>query len=513
VQAYGADRIVNAGTIGGVGIVGEAAGGGTLTISNTGTIAGAAYGILSAGAANITNAAGAVITGAVEMEAGGTLTNAGRISGADFGVLLGGTATRLVDSGSISGSDAIAMTGTKSNTIVLDPGAVLTGSVVATKGASNTITLAAGSTTGTLSGFGSTILDFNAITLASGAAWAINATTAQATSTKFTGASAADTLILSGGGSLQNSFSGFGTLALAGSTAFTISAAQTPAVKSIVLETGTHLTGTAKLTASLLGNGTVAASVSETITLAGGFNFAGNLAGPGTILLASSGTLSAGGEFTATTEQQANLALGAGENLKLGKLLYDIASTAATQTLQITAATGDTMSNAGTLQTSGPGQVKIAPSGTNTGTIESGGGTLTLLGTLTNSGLVSAASGTLILAHQALGSGTLDVGAASTLWLQAGAASTQAAHFLATAGTLELSSPANFLGTIAGFAGSDVIDLASTSANTLTYVNGTLTVSEGSTAVAHLHIGGNYTTSNFALASDGHGGTAITYNT
>ncbi len=514
VQAYGTDRIVNAGTIGGAGIVGEAAGGGTLTIGNTGTIAGAGYGILAAGAADIANAAGAVITGAatgIDMLAGGTLTNAGRIGGANFGVLLGGTATLLIDSGSISGSDAIALTGTKSNTIILDPGDVLTGRVVATKGASNAITLAAGSATGTLNGFGSSILDFNAVTLASGAAWAINATTAQAAATTFTGAAATDTLIVSGGGNLRKSFGGFGTLALAGSTAFTLSTAQTPAVKSIVLEAGTHLSGAARLAAALLGNGTLSAATAGTITLAGGFNFAGALEGPGTIVLASSGTLSAGGAFTATTEQLANLALGAGENLELGKVLYEIVSTAATQTLQITASTGDTLSNAGTLEISGPGQVKIAPSGTNTGTIESGGGTLTLLGALTNTGTISALSGTLILAKQALGSGTLDVGAASTLWLKAGAAKTQAAHFLSTSGTLELSSPANFLGTIAGFAASDMIDLASTAANTLTYSNGTLTVSEGTTAVAHLHLTGTYTTTSFALTTDGHGGTAITY--
>jgi hypothetical protein len=514
VQVYGGDLIVNAGVIGGVGIVGEAAGGGTLTIGNTGTIKGAAYGISAAGAANITNAAGAGIAGGsvgVDLQAGGTLTNSGSISGASFGVLLGGTATLLIDSGSISGSVAIAMNGTASNTIILDPGDVLTGRVVATKGASNTITLAAGSTTGTLNGFGTSVLDFDAVTLASGAAWFINATTAQASVAKFTGANANDRLALSGGGALQKSFSGFGTLALGGSTAFTITAAQTPTVKSIILEAGSHLNGTAKLTSSLSGNGTLSAGTAETITLAGGFNFAGALAGPGTIVLASNGTLAKGAAITTGIQQQANLALGAGENLSLGKLLYDIATTAATQTLQITAATGDTLSNAGTLETTGPGQVKIAPTVTNTGTIESGGGTLTLLGTLTNSGTVSAAAGTLIVAQKALGAGTLDVGATSTLWLQAGAAATQAAHFLSTAGTLELSSPANFLGTIAGFGGSDVIDLASTAANTLTYANGILTVSEGSVAVAHLHIGGTYTTASFALGSDGHGGTAITF--
>ncbi len=514
VQGFGGDRIVNAGTIGGTGIVGGAGGGLTLNVTNTGTIMGAAYGISASGAADVTNAAGAVIAGGsrgVYLQAGGTLTNAGTISGAAFGVLLGGTNTLLINAGSISGADAIAMTGTASNTLILDPGDVLTGRVVANKAASNTITLAAGSTTGTLAGFGTTILDFNAVTLASGAAWLISATTAQAAATKFTGATTTDRLALSGGGALQSSFGGFGTLALSGSTAFTISAAQTPVVQSIILGAGSQLTGMARLTSSLTGKGTLSAATSSTITLAGGFNFAGALAGPGTIVLASNGTLSAGAAVTGPIVQQANLALGAGENLSLGKLLYEITTTAVTQTRQITSAAGDTLSNAGTLKNLGPGHVQIAPAITNTGTIASTAGTLTLLGMLTNNGRVSAEGGALILAHAGLGTGNLYMGTASTLWLQDGAAAGQTAHFLSTAGTLELSSPANFLGTIAGFASNDLIDLASTAANTLTYAGGVLTVSEGSVAVAHLNFGGTYTTSSFVLGSDGHGGTSITF--
>jgi hypothetical protein len=97
------------------------------------------------------------------------------------------------------------------------------------------------------------------------------------------------------------------------------------------------------------------------------------------------------------------------------------------------------------------------------------------------------------------------------LWLQAGAVAGQAEHFLGAGSTLELSHPANFLGTIAGFSAGDVIDLASTAANKLSYANGTLTVSEGTVAVAHLHISGTYTSSSFSLVTDGHGGTAITF--
>ena len=495
VQAYGGDLIVN-----------------------TGTIQGAIDGIDAVGAAIVTNAVGGVIIGlggsgiGVDLQAGGTLTNAGSISGTGFGVELGGVATLLIDSGSISGAQAVALIGTSSNTLVLDPGAVLTGDVTAKFGASNSITLAAGSFVGTLNGFGTTVLDFNAVTIASGAAWVIEATSAQATATAFTGANATDTLALTGGGGLRKSFSGFGTLALGGSAGFTLSAAQMPKVGDIVLATGATLGGTGTLGAMLSGAGTLSAAAAQTVTLAGGFDFAGALAGPGTVVLASNGTLSAGAVITATTEQHGNLVLGSGENLSLGKLDYSITTTAAAQTLQITGAKGDKISNAGTLASAGAGTVKIAPALKNTGLIEAQAGTLSLLGALTNSGTILAADGTVIVAHQAQGSGTLDVGAASALWLKDGATAGQAAHFLASTGTLELSSPAAFLGSIAGFAGADVIDLAGTAANTASFANGTLTVSEGSSVVAQLRLSGTYTSTSFTLAGDGHGGTAIAFH-
>ena len=110
------------------------------------------------------------------------------------------------------------------------------------------------------------------------------------------------------------------------------------------------------------------------------------------------------------------------------------------------------------------------------------------------------------------GTGKLNIGAASTLWLQAGGASGQTASFLSsTSGTLDLSKPSAFLGHIAGFAGADTIDLISSAATTLTYSGSTLTVLNGTTKVASLLFNGSYTLTDFHLGSDGHSGSVITF--
>jgi hypothetical protein len=80
---------------------------------------------------------------------------------------------------------------------------------------------------------------------------------------------------------------------------------------------------------------------------------------------------------------------------------------------------------------------------------------------------------------------------------------------------LDLTDPFAFLGSIAGSAGSDTTYLFSTAANGFTYAPGTsggvLTLTEGTGTVATLNFAGNYTSSSFSLASDGHSGTLITF--
>ena len=69
--------------------------------------------------------------------------------------------------------------------------------------------------------------------------------------------------------------------------------------------------------------------------------------------------------------------------------------------------------------------------------------------------------------------------------------------------------PGGFGGTIAEFATNNSVDLLKTPATSETFAGGVLTVKDGSTVVANLHFAGSYTSSSFALASNGHGGTFI----
>ena len=76
--------------------------------------------------------------------------------------------------------------------------------------------------------------------------------------------------------------------------------------------------------------------------------------------------------------------------------------------------------------------------------------------------------------------------------------------------TLAISANGSVTSTITGFGSGDVIDVGRP-ANALRYAAGTLTLLDGFTTVEQLHFAGAYTASDFILASDGHGGTDVTY--
>ena len=75
--------------------------------------------------------------------------------------------------------------------------------------------------------------------------------------------------------------------------------------------------------------------------------------------------------------------------------------------------------------------------------------------------------------------------------------------------TVTLDNPAAFTGTISGFAAGDILDLTGRAATGVTYAGGVLTVKNGGAVVTALHLTGSYTTADFSLSSDGHGGTNI----
>jgi hypothetical protein len=75
--------------------------------------------------------------------------------------------------------------------------------------------------------------------------------------------------------------------------------------------------------------------------------------------------------------------------------------------------------------------------------------------------------------------------------------------------TVTLDNPAAFTGTISGFAKGDFIDLTGTAATGVSYSGGVLTVLNGSSVVVTLNLAGPYTSADFTLSPDGHGGTDI----
>ncbi len=150
--------------------------GGSVTNSGTGTINGVKDGVfVQSDAGTVVNSA--TIIGAstygVRLSNGGTVSNSGVISGGVIGIdLAGATAGTVMDSGMIASGGSIAVQfGTADDRLVVVAGAVFNGIVDGGVG-SNAIELAAGGA-GSLTGLGTSIVNFDAITFDTGAAWLI----------------------------------------------------------------------------------------------------------------------------------------------------------------------------------------------------------------------------------------------------------------------------------------------------------------------------------------------------
>ena len=128
-----------------------------------------------------------------------------------------------------------------------------------------------------------------------------------------------------------------------------------------------------------------------------------------------------------------------------------------------------------------------------------------------------ARPGTSLHIHQALAgtSGSATIGKGATLELTA--ADTAAVTFASSTGTLRLDHSSTFHGEIFKFAGngslsgSDHIDLRDIKYSSVhdSYSNGVLTLTDGRGDTANLNFNGSYALSNFALVSDGSGGTIV----
>ncbi|WP_158928472.1 Hint domain-containing protein [Acidisphaera sp. S103] len=152
--------------------------------------------------------------GAVYMAFGGTITNlaGGRISangatssygGAPaYGIFIKsgpGTVTNAgtIDGNAGAGGNAILLGANYQNRVIADPGAVFLGTVNGGTAADATLELASGSSTGTLSGFGSQFTNFGSIAFDPNASWLLETNTAIA-STHISGFAQGDTIDVTG---------------------------------------------------------------------------------------------------------------------------------------------------------------------------------------------------------------------------------------------------------------------------------------------------------------------------
>jgi hypothetical protein len=127
-----------------------------------------------------------------------------------------------------------------------------------------------------------------------------------------------------------------------------------------------------------------------------------------------------------------------------------------------------------------------------------------------NDGLIKVESGTLDLADAVTGTGTLKIDSGATIEAGAAVAAGQEAVFVGSA-TLLLDQGETFGGKLSGFAAGDTLDLRDFgSGTTIAYAAGVLTATDGA-LTASVALLGQYAAAGFAAASDGSGGTDITY--
>jgi len=178
----------------------------------------------------------------------------------------------------------------------------------------------------------------------------------------------------------------------------------------------------------------------------------------------------------------------------------------------------------GTISITGAGSVNSATS-TGTGTIsnsgmllkETGTGATTIYATLVNTGIVEVTAGSLAFEKAATGVGSFEIDGVATLDFAGAVGAGSTMRFLLPEGTLEDQATGTFGATVVGFAAGATIDAAALpfgSGSSLAFAAvgtaDTLTVNGGGHS-AIFNLQGTYASSGFVLATDGHGGTNITY--
>lgn len=515
VYLKGAETLVNGAAGHGAratiyGYQGVRATGAAATVTNFGTIGGAAGTAVAFGSASdvLVVEAGSSFVGAV-LGGGGTLvlnSGAGTLSGlfsggnvtvsgsmatttfSNFGALQIAAAAQFIlsGSGSIGGGQSLTDAG------ALSIGATLTsaGSLVATGALSGAGRLVlAGGTAAFNAGAGLTIAQVAvtgaAVTVGTNLAYAGQWTQSAGVVTVATG----EVLTFTGAGnSFAGTLGGAGKIALVGG-ADTLSATKLTAA-------GVSITGSVVTLSGAINNGSVITVASPSLTIAAG---GVTLGGGGSLTLTDTNTNQITGASGAATLTNANdIISGAGA---LGGGLMTLVNQAAgvitaSGTNGLIIDTGaNIVVNAGQIMATGAGGLTVQSAVNNTGTIAALNGNVTVNGAVTGAGMA------------AVDGATLDF--ASTF--------TENVTFGGATGILELGRSQGYTGTISGFSKTggtslDLADIGFVGAGEASFSGtksgGVLTVTDG-THTAHINLKGDYRTSVFVAASDGHGGTII----
>ena len=505
----------------------------------------------------------------ITLGAGGSVTNetSGSIGGGTYGVLAGGTSATVENAGTISGgTDSVFLNATGTNRLIVDAGATFTGKVVANATSANTLELTSGAVAGTISGIGSQYQGFQTVKIDSGATWTIG-TISVATTVDNAGTITGTVtgINLAHGGSVTNETHrsiGGGTYGVfAGGTTATVENAGTISggTDSVFLNaTGTNrliVDPGAKFTGKVVANATAA----NTVELASGAS-AGTITNIGlsqyqnfkTITIDSGATWTIAATVATTVDNAGTIAGGSNTGLSL-----------AAGGLVTNEAHGSIRGGLGVVIGNSTGTVKN--SGTITGTNANGSGiTISKGGSVTNAaggsiggghyGVIVNGSTATVRNAGTISGGTdsvyLDATGTNRLIVDAGATFTGKVVANATAAnTLELASGASagtlnglgvkytgfqtvtidsgatwtVAGTIAGFGGTtihgfntdDTLDLTGQvltggriDLNTTTDV---LTIKDaGGTTVGTIQLSGNFTGDFFHLSDDGHSGSYVT---
>ncbi len=449
------------------------------TINNSGTLEGDAHGVSadnkSAKLVNSGTIRGDGIFGqAVAFAAGGSVNNSGTVHGGNAGVYLTNGVNKVTNSGTISAAPL-------GSAVHLNSGGILvnqSGGVVGTSAGLFGVLIQGGAgfvtNSGTIKGvtsisFGGT--GANILTLETGSQLVGDAVGSSA-------AGATNALVLQGTDVARNNFNAFNSLDVQAGASWTLAGNST--IDAATIAGGLKIIGSGQTTARLGITGVVTVDSGGTSSLA--------------LLSVANGVLTCGDLQVGSAMGACRVVSGTGGEIDIAhQLAIASGSVLSPETGSLVIGTGvaaqaDTVSvgNGGSL--TGAGKLIGSLYEATHGSVEAQGGVLSIGGDISGGGKLLIADGA-----------TLDIGASDV----------NAVVYEGAGGTLKLEHPASLSGGLSGMRVGDIIDLAGVKVSDATRSGHSLTVTEKGGGLLTFQVAGTLAGTQFAVQSDGHGGSDI----